>query len=109
MSTAQHGFDLTSFETVQNWQYVADQLGLKPSVGGENGAFVWENQRGLIVVTGNNPATGQYRSAGRDPEPGYASYIGIEGPDDEVQEAAFLIRNTAIFIKGESPGTRSFI
>ena len=71
---------------------------------------------GVIIVTGNNPLTGEYASAvsGKSPvkrkkEKNYASYIGVEGKPELVQQAVELIRKFATYIKKESPGKREYI
>ena len=108
--TAKHGFDLTHFGTAKNWAYAAESANLKyAGVETPGGAFLWRNPTGLLVVTGNNPATGEYRSALRENDPGYASYIGIEGPAEEVKNFAFIVRNVAESVGEESPGKRSYI
>lgn len=108
-SMKEHGFDLTDFNTYQGWQYVCDVSRLSLINRDPRGAFVWGNDTGLIVVTGNNPDTGEYREFNVRPrQPGYASYIGIEGPAAEVDSFVALIHQHANF-KGESIGRRGFI
>ena len=73
--------------------------------------FVWSNQiSGLHVYMQNNPETGEYAAVGQRPdELGFASYIGVEGPRDEVDKFVALVKRWAVDIKGESLGRRDFI
>jgi len=108
-----HGFDLTDFKT-GGFQKVLKGLGIRVKPGEEGGrtsGWEWKGN-GIMIVTGNDPITGQYHSVSalkRKTEKNYASYIGIEGKPDMVEKAVELIKKHAIYIKGESPGKRNFI
>ena len=103
-----YGFDLTAIPAKDFEEMLSEyQLELCARVDGE--PFTWKRD-GLVVVTGNNPITGEYRnSAGRRSEKGYASYIGIEGEAGSVQRVVDFIRARAEYVKDESPGERDFI
>ena len=110
-----HGFDLTLIDDgqagVDKWKAILKvmKLPLKPYHDKANYCYVWANKR-VKLVTANNPITGQYsHPSKRDPELGYASYIGIEGSPAQVAQLATLIREAAVSIKEEVPGERQFI
>ena len=45
--------------------------------------YFWRN-KDIIIITANNPITGQYNTKGRrSPEKNYASYVGIETKNPE--------------------------
>ena len=114
---AQHGFDLTDFKP-GGFKKFLKSLGI-PMIakGSHTGAswsdgksFYWRN-KDIIIITGNNPITGQYRDEGRrSPEKNYASYVGIEtkNPDD-MEKVVKLFKKHRSYSKGESKGRRSFI
>ena len=127
------GFDLTSFgqgksgadrfirildqlaisHTPQSIRYPPMWTSSKSSViqSSMSGApFVWTSKN-ITIITHNNPITGMY-SGGlqrRKPELGYASYMGLHGSRDLVQQAVTLIKNLASHIKDESPLRREFL
>ena len=114
---AQHGFDLTDFKP-GGFKKFLKALGI-PMVakGSSTGAswsdgrsFYWRN-KDIIIITGNNPITGQYRDEGRrDPEKNYASYVGIETKDPkDMDRVVKLFKQNTSYRKGESKGRRSFI
>ena len=114
---AQHGFDLTDFKP-GGFKKVLRALGI-PMVakGSSTGAswsdgrsFYWRN-KDIIIITGNNPITGQYRDKGRrDPEKNYASYVGIETKDPkDMDRVVKLFKQNTSYRKGESRGRRDFI
>ena len=114
---AQHGFDLTDFKP-RGFEKFLTALGIpKIAKGSSTGAswsdgksFYWRN-KDIIIITGNNPITGQYRDKGRrDPEKNYASYVGIEtrNPEDMDNVVKLFKQNTS-YRKGESRGRRDFI
>ena len=114
---AQHGFDLTDFKP-GGFKKFLKALGI-PMVakGSSTGAswsdgrsFFWRN-KDIIIITGNNPITGQYRDKGRrDPEKNYASYVGIETKDPkDMDRVVKLFKQNTSYRKGESKGRRSFI
>ena len=113
----QHGFDLTDFKP-GGFKRFLKALGI-PMVakGSSTGAswskgmgFFWRN-KDIIIITGNNPITGQYRDKGRrDPEKNYASYVGIETKDPkDMDRVVKLFKQNTSYRKGESKGRRSFI
>ena len=114
-----HGFDLTDFKS-GGFQRVLKGVGIKPKAirgdevsGKKQSGWVWKGN-GIMIVTGNNPITGEYHSQSggkpmRKSEKGYASYIGIEGKKDLVLKAAELINKYASYIKREEPGKRTYI
>ena len=114
---AQHGFDLTDFKP-GGFKRFLKALGI-PMIakGSSTGAswsdgksFFWRN-KDIIIITGNNPITGQYRDEGRrDPEKNYASYVGIETKDPkQMANVVKLFKQNTSYRKGESKGRRSFI
>ena len=114
---AQHGFDLTDFKP-GGFKRFLKALGI-PMVakGSSTGAswsdgksFFWRN-KDIIIITGNNPITGQYRDEGRrSPEKNYASYVGIETKDPkDMDRVVKLFKQNTSYRKGESKGRRSFI
>ena len=114
---AQHGFDLTDFKP-GGFKRFLKALGI-PMIakGSSTGAswsdgrsFYWRN-KDIIIITGNNPITGQYRDEGRrDPEKNYASYVGIETKDPkDMDRVVKLFKQNTSYRKGESRGRRDFI
>ena len=114
---AQHGFDLTDFKP-GGFKRFLKALGI-PMIakGSSTGAswsdgksFFWRN-KDIIIITGNNPITGQYRDEGRrDPEKNYASYVGIETKDPkQMANVVKLFKQNTSYRKGESRGKRDFI
>ena len=113
----QHGFDLTDFKPggfkrflkALNIPMVAK--GSSTGVSWSDGkSFFWRN-KDIIIITGNNPITGQYRDEGRrSPEKNYASYVGIETKDPkDMDRVVKLFKQNTSYRKGESKGRRSFI
>ena len=114
---AQHGFDLTDFKP-GGFKRFLKALGI-PMIakGSSTGAswsdgksFFWRN-KDIIIITGNNPITGQYRDEGRrDPEKNYASYVGIETKDPkQMANVVKLFKQNTSYRKGESKGRRDFV
>tara|TARA_A100001201_G_scaffold128292_1_gene113261 strand:- start:344 stop:772 length:429 start_codon:yes stop_codon:yes gene_type:complete len=114
---AQHGFDLTDFKP-RGFEKVLTTLGIPKiakgsSTGGswsDGKSFFWRN-KDIVIITGNNPITGQYRDEGRrSPEKNYASYIGIETrTPEQMKDVVNLIKKNTSYRKGESKGKRSYI
>ena len=72
--------------------------------------YFWRN-KDIIIITANNPITGQYNMKGRrKPEKNYASYVGIEtkNPEDMDKVVKLFKQNTS-YRKGESKGRRDFV
>ena len=111
-----HGFDLTDFKN-KGFQKVLKDLKIRPKAQLDRNESGWEwKGNGITIVTGNNPITGEYASSvsGKSPvkrknEKNYASYIGVEGKPELVQQAVELIKAHASYIKKESPGRRDYI
>ena len=114
---AQHGFDLTDFKPGGFKRFLKAlsipmiAKGSSTGVSWSDGkSFYWRN-KDIIIITGNNPITGQYRDEGRrKPEKNYASYVGIEtkNPDDMDRVIKLFKQNTS-YRKGESKGRRDFV
>tara|TARA_B100000073_G_C23437338_1_gene453878 strand:- start:111 stop:467 length:357 start_codon:yes stop_codon:yes gene_type:complete len=111
LTEVEHGFDLTDFKH-NKYPVVLKNLGIKPKANQGRDGWEWKGN-GIMIVTANNPITGEYatRAGGipRKNEKDYASYIGIEGKPELVSRAVELIKKYSTYIKGESPGKRSFI
>ena len=113
---AKHGFDLTDFKR-NGFKQLLKALKIKPKAQLDRNESGWEwKGNGILIVTGNDPITGEYfsSSTGKSPikrksEKNYASYIGIEGKSELVLKAAELINKYASYIKREEPGKRSYI
>ena len=111
-----HGFDLTDFKH-NGFQKVLKALKIRPKAQLDRNESGWEwKGNGILIVTGNDPITGEYFSSStgkspikRRPEKNYASYIGVEGKPDLVAKAVELIKQEASYIKKESPGKRDYI
>ena len=114
---AQHGFDLTDFKP-GGFKKFLTALGIpKIAKGSSSGAswsdgknYYWRN-KDIIIITANNPITGQYYAKGRrSPEKNYASYVGIEtkNPEDMDKVVKLFKQNTS-YRKGESKGRRDFV
>jgi len=111
------GFDLTGFKSAEDWKKVLKSVGISDEgklttekvSGIENVYWVWKG-KGITIYTGNNPVTGEYLyPKRREPEVGYASYIGIEGNEDKVKKVVKTIKSLTNDIKAESPNKRDFI
>ena len=111
---AQHGFDLTDFKR-NGFKQVLKALKIKPKAELSRNELGWEwKGNGILIVTGNNPITGEYYSGPnakykRKNEKDYASYMGVEGKPELVQQAVELIHKWASYIKNEDPKRRSYI
>ena len=104
-----HGFDLTDFKP-NGFQKVLKTLKIRPKAQLDRNESGWEwKGNGILIVTGNNPITGEFAEKGRrGNEKDYASYVGIEGNQDAVETAVELIKQYGSS-KGESKGRRGFI
>ena len=108
---AKWGFDLTDFKP-NGFQKVLKALKIRPKAQLDRNESGWEwKGNGIMIVTGNNPITGEYAGGGikRKNEKNYASYIGVEGKKELVAQAAELIKANASYIKREEPGKRGYI
>ena len=114
---AQHGFDLTDFKP-GGFKKFLKALGIPMIAKGSSTGAPWSDGRpyfwrnkDIIIITANNPITGQYNMKGRrSPEKNYASYVGIEtkNPEDMDKVVKLFKQNTS-YRKGESKGRRDFI
>ena len=107
---SKHGFDLTDFKR-NGFKQLLKALKIRPKAELDRNERGWEwKGNGILIVTGNNPITGEYAgSMPRKNEKDYASYMGVEGKPDLVQQAVELIHKWASYIKDESPGKRHYI
>ena len=110
IEAAKHGFDLTDFKR-NGFKQLLKALKIKPKA--QDGKHGWEwKGNGILIVTANNPITGEYYSGSkikRKNEKDYASYMGIEGKPELVQQAVELVHKWAVYVKDESPGKRDYI
>ena len=104
-----HGFDLTGFDSPEDWKKVLSAAGItnQTPTRGSDGSFIWKGSS-VTIVTGNDPISGEYMNKNREKEPGYASYIGLEGDEAAVKKAVEVIKDLGDY-KDESPGKREFI
>ena len=108
----QYGFDLTDFKS-NGFQKVLKWLKIRPKgerTDTSGGAWEWKGN-GILIVTANNPITGEYASGEikRKKEKNYASYMGVEGKEERVLDAVALIHTHASYIKAENPRRRTYI
>tara|TARA_R100000455_G_C6157371_1_gene44029 strand:- start:74 stop:502 length:429 start_codon:yes stop_codon:yes gene_type:complete len=114
---AQHGFDLTDFKP-GGFKKFLKALGIPMIAKGSSTGASWSNgknyywrNKDIIIITANNPITGQYYAPDRrSPEKNYASYVGIETKDPkDMDRVVKLFKQNTSYRKGESKGRRSFI
>jgi|TARA_A100000172_G_C3003533_1_gene97143 hypothetical protein len=112
---AQHGFDLTDFKPGGFKKFLKalniPTIAKGSHTGGSDtsNGFYFRN-KDIIIITGNNPITGQYRNKNRAPEKNYASYVGIETKDPKTMDKVVkLFKQNTSYRKGESRGRRDFI
>ena len=114
---AQHGFDLTDFKPGGFKKFLKALNIPAISKGSSTGApwsdgrnYFWRN-KDVIIITANNPITGQYYAKGRrSPEKNYASYVGIETKDPkDMANVVRLFKQNTSYRKGESKGRRDFV
>jgi len=104
------GFDLSSFQSAEAFLKLLKMLGIsntKPSKDSDKSGWTWSGP-GISLTTGNDPISGERFGGHREPEVGYASYIGMTGDADKVKKAADYIRKFGD-PKDESPNSRDFI
>ena len=114
---AQHGFDLSDFKPGGFKKFLKALNIPAVSKGSSTGApwsdgrpYFWRN-KDVIIITANNPITGQYHAKGRrKAEKNYASYVGIEtkNPED-IDKVVRLFKQNTSYRKGESKGRRDFV
>jgi|TARA_B100000902_G_scaffold367881_1_gene390841 hypothetical protein len=116
-SGAQHGFDLTDFKPggfkrfLKALNIPAVSKGSSSGASWSNGKnYYWRN-KDIIIITANNPITGQYYAPDRrDAEKNYASYVGIETKDPkDMDKVVKLFKQNTSYRKGESKGRRDFV
>jgi hypothetical protein len=114
---AQHGFDLTDFKPGGFKKFLKALNIPMIAKGSSSGAswsdgknFFWRN-KDVIIITANNPITGQYNAPDRrSPEKNYASYVGIETKDPkDMDKVVKLFKQNTSYRKGESKGRRDFV
>ena len=114
---AQHGFDLTDFKP-GGFKKFLKALGIPMIAKGSSSGASWSDGRNyfwrnkdIIIITANNPITGQYNMKGRrKPEKNYASYVGIETKDPkQMDNVVKLFKQNTSYRKGESKGRRDFV
>ena len=114
---AQHGFDLSDFKP-GGFKKFLKALNIPAFAKGSSSGMVWSDgknyywrNKDIIIITANNPITGQYYAKGRrKAEKNYASYVGIEtkNPEDMDKVVKLFKQNTS-YRKGESKGRRDFV
>jgi len=112
-----HGFDLTDFKP-GGFKKFLKALNIPTIAKGsftgtpwsKGSNFYWRN-KDIVIITGNNPITGQYYAPDRrSPEKNYASYVGIETRDQKTMDKVVkLFKQNTSYRKGESKGRRDFI
>ena len=114
---AQHGFDLTDFKP-GGFKKFLKALGIPMIAKGSSTGASWSNgknyywrNKDIIIITANNPITGQYYAPDRrSPEKNYASYVGIETKDPkDMDRVVKLFKQHTSYRKGESKGRRDFV
>ena len=114
---AQHGFDLTDFKP-GGFKKFLKALGIPMIAKGSSTGASWSNgknyywrNKDIIIITANNPITGQYYAPDRrSPEKNYASYVGIETRDQKTMDKVVkLFKQNTSYRKGESKGRRDFV
>ena len=114
---AQHGFDLTDFKP-GGFKRFLKALGIPMIAKGSSTGASWSNgknyywrNKDIIIITANNPITGQYYAPDRrSPEKNYASYVGIETKDPkDMDRVVKLFKQNTSYRKGESKGRRDFV
>jgi len=111
--TAEAGFDLTRFSSADSFQRLVENHHLegprdvplypsrqRPDVeAGDLKGWVWADEYVLLMVAAN-PLTGARARIQREPDPGYAGYIGIKGERASVQTLFHAVRRRASECKG---------
>jgi hypothetical protein len=105
------GFDLTDFGSSKNFKKIVNKHKLvsrRQKIDTNYYNYIWEGHN-LKMVTANNPITGAFSHPKyREPDVGYASYIGIQGKEKNVRDLVKDIKKNAS-IKDESKLERDFI
>ncbi len=105
------GFDLTDFNDenksngASKFKNLLDSFDMK-FIDDNNNGSKWSNKDdSLILITGNNPITGEYlrKDMRQQSEKGYLSYVGVSCTSIEtLQRFLSEFKSKASFIKGES-------
>ena len=112
-----HGFDLSDFKP-GGFKKFLKALNIPAFAKGSFTGASWSNGRNyywrnkdIVIITANNPITGQYYAPKRrSPEKNYASYVGIETKDQETMDKVVkLFKQNTSYRKGESKGRRDFV
>ena len=111
LTATKWGFDLTNMRA-SVFAKVLRSVGISTTPKDTDKGWIWSGP-GIIVVTANNPFTGEAymtrrEGGGYGGEKDYLSYVGIEGQEDKVKIVADGIRSMADY-KDESPNARDFI
>jgi hypothetical protein len=103
------GFDLTDI-SAEDWQMIIDVHGLTLEENDKGWVWARTTETGRnILISANNPITGEYHGSNRENEPDYASYIGIEGSAEFVTEVYAFIKRYATYYKSSEFGERNYI
>jgi hypothetical protein len=87
------GFDLTSFVDENDFQELLNKFDME-LVSKKDREFLWEDKGSILMVTSNDPLSG---------EKGYLGYVGIRCKSPErLQEFINEFKKKACYIKGES-------
>ena len=110
---AEAGFDLTDFETKENFMKILKLAGVKGEKAGtvikdtEAKAFVWTGD-GIKIYAGADPMRGIRFNGDDTGEEAYASYIGLSGTPEMVKKIFDAIKKVANY-KDANPSEREFI
>ena len=112
-----HGFDLTDFKP-GGFKKMLKALGIPTIAKGSHtggsdtsNGFYFRN-KDIIIITGNNPITGQYRNKKKSsPEKNYENLISVSEIEtrEDMDKVVKLIKQNTSYRKGESRGRRDFI
>lgn len=110
MQTTEYGFDLTEFR-IGAWERICALIDLEYAgrdVKNYN-TFMWTGL-GLIVITTNNPITGEYHLGDhiRKPEIGFVGYISVIGKINRVAQFKKSVLERALYVKNHGEG-RNYI
>ncbi|AUZ95272.1 hypothetical protein FDI40_gp513 [Agrobacterium phage Atu_ph07] len=102
------GFDITVFDSVDEWRTILETLGLVEEPVKTDKGFIWKFTDG-VIVTSYNPITLEHYGRDQKAHECMAGYIGIEGTHEFTSKAFIIIKETADYIKNEEYGNRSYI
>ena len=106
-TTYKAGFDLTEMSAAK-WIEMCETNGIS-TVAINHKGWIWVSEKG-IIITANNPITGEYYDGKREKEKDYCSYIGIEGScEDWVFEVFDWIKWNCESYKEANFGERNYI